>query len=188
MKPNKPGINPALKFAVTLPVAFGLLYGFYFAYLGITSHTGKLYSPFLDEHLNFIDWLRYVLIQSSSAILNLLGYQTKTNADQMLVIGHNLIHVGYDCLGFGVMCFFTAFVIAYPGQLRVKFYFLIAGLIGIQLINLARFILLSLYWRYTTVYISDHHTIFNIVIYILIALSLYFYTRYQDKALMRRKA
>ncbi|RYU91603.1 hypothetical protein EWM62_06595 [Mucilaginibacter terrigena] len=182
MKQNKPGFNPALKFVIKFLCLFALFYGFYILFLAITSHEGKLYSPFLDEHLNFISWLRYTLIESSAGILNLLGYQTKTTTYQMLVVGHNIIHVGYDCLGFGVMCFFSAFVIAYPGVLKVKLYFFIPGLVCIQLLNLSRFILLALYWRHTTVYISDHHTIFNIVTYLIIAISLYFYTRYQDRA------
>ena len=174
-------INPAAIFIVRFLGLFALLYGFYIFYLSITSPGGKLYIPFLNEHLNFISGLRHVLIQSSSAILNLFGYQTKTNSTQMLVIGHNIILVGYDCLGFGIMSFFTAFVLAYPGRLKPKLYFYFIGLIGIQVLNLLRFMLLALYWKHSTVYISDHHTIYNMVTYLLIGISVYFYTRYQSK-------
>jgi exosortase/archaeosortase family protein len=184
MKENKPKLSPALKFVIKFLCLFALIYGFYVFYLGVASPGGELYSVFLDEHLNFINWLRYVLIESSAVILNILGYQTKTNVYQMLVVGHNIVHIGYDCLGFGVMSFFTAFVIAYPGMLKTKLYFWGIGLLVIQLLNLLRFVILSLYWRPTkNVYISDHHTIFNIIVYIIIAISLYFYTSYQDKAI-----
>jgi exosortase/archaeosortase family protein len=175
-------MNPAVVFVIKFLGLFALLYGFYIFYLSITSPGGKLYSPFLDEHLDFITGLRHVLIQSSSAILQLFGYETKTNSTQMLVIGHNIILVGYDCLGFGIMSFFTAFVLAYPGRLKPKLYFYFAGLIGIQALNLLRFMLLSLYWKHSTVYISDHHTIYNIVTYLLISISVYFYTKYQSKS------
>ena len=183
MKAAKANLNPALLFVIKFLSLFGLLYGFCIGYLGITSPSDH-YIAFFDTHLNFIAWLRYTLIEGSAAILNLLGYQTKTATYQMLVVGHNTIYVNYDCLGFGVMSFFTAFVLTYPGILKPKLYFWGIGLIVIQLINLARFVILSLYWhRSTSVYLSDHHTIFNIVVYILLAISLYFYTRYQDRSL-----
>ncbi|MDB5131766.1 MAG: hypothetical protein JWR02_1515 [Mucilaginibacter sp.] len=169
-------------FVIKFLCLFAFIYGFYILYLAVISPGGKLYSKFFDEHLNFINWLRYALIESSAAILNLLGYQTKTAADQMLVVGRNIVYVGYDCLGFGVVSFFTAFVLTYPGVLKPKLYFGAIGLVTIQLINLARFVIISLYWhRSASVYLSDHHTIFNIVVYIFIAMSLYFYTHYQDR-------
>jgi len=180
MPKSKPKLNPAIIFVIKFLGLFAFLYGFYIVYLSFTA-PGGFYSALLDKHLNFIAGLRYVLIESSAAILRLLGYQTKTNITQMLVVKHNIINVGYDCLGFGVMSFFTAFVIAYPGILKARLYFFFIGIIGIQLLNIARFILLALYWKHTTVYITDHHTIFNMVAYLLIAVSIYFYTHYQDK-------
>ncbi|MBD1392915.1 exosortase Y [Mucilaginibacter glaciei] len=178
-KSNAP-LSP-IRFVITFLFLFGLFYGFYIFYLSLTAPGGKFYSHFLDTHLNFIAWLRYILIESSAAILNVLGYQTKTSITQMLVVGHNIINVGYDCLGFGVMSFFTAFVIAYPGQLNPKLYFYGVGLISIQVLNLARYILLALYWKHTTVYISDHHTIYNLITYLLVGVSIYFYTQHQSK-------
>lgn len=183
MKAGKTRLSPPVVFVIKFLCLFGLLYGFYLGYISITS-PGDHYIAFFDTYLNFVAWLRYLLIESSAAILNMLGYQTKTATDQMLVVGRNVVYVGYDCLGFGVMCFFTAFVFTYPGVLKPKLYFWALGLILIQLINLARFVILSLYWhRSTSVYLSDHHTIFNIVVYIVIGISLYFYVKYQDKVL-----
>jgi exosortase/archaeosortase family protein len=188
MKGNKARLSPPVLFVIKFLCLFGLLYSFYLGYISITSPGGR-YIPFFDNYLNFVAWLRYLLIESSAAILNVLGYQTKTATDQMLVVGRNVVYVGYDCLGFGVMCFFTAFVFTYPGLIKPKLYFWVLGLIVIQLINLARFVILSLYWhRSTSVYLSDHHTIFNIIVYIVIGISLYFYVKYQDKALNKNAA
>ena len=180
--PTNRRLNPAIAFVIKFIALFVLFYGFYLFFLSLTSPGGKLYSAFFDQYFDFIAGLRYVLIESSSGILKLFGYQTKTNEYYMLVVGHNTIHVGYDCLGFGVMSFFTAFVIAYPGVLKFKLYFYFVGLLCIQALNLLRFILLALYWKHTTVYISDHHTIYNLITYLLIAISIYFYTQYQAKA------
>lgn len=173
--------NPAIGFVIRFVCLFALFYGFYIFYLSITSPGGKLYSPFLNANLNFIAWLRHLLIDCSAAILNVFGYQTKTSDFQMLVVGHNTIYVGYDCLGFGVMSFFTAFVVSYPGLFKPKLYFYVAGIVIIQLLNLCRFMLLALYWNHSRVYISDHHTIYNLITYALIGISIYFYAQYQTK-------
>jgi exosortase/archaeosortase family protein len=98
----------------------------------------------------------------------------------LLVAGHNMLLLNYDCLGFGVMSFFSAFVIAYPKPLLKKTIFLIGGLIVIQSLNVLRLTLLALYWKKTNGYF-DHHTIFNITIYILIAISLYFWIKTGNK-------
>ena len=87
------------------------------------------------------------------------------------------IIIGYDCLGFGVMCFFAAFVIAYPKPLLPKIIFLGAGLIIIQLLNIARFVLLTLHWHRSKIYIADQHTVFNLFIYSLIMAALLLWIR-----------
>ncbi|PAW93467.1 hypothetical protein CKK33_08165 [Mucilaginibacter sp. MD40] len=180
MKSTRKKINPAIIFIIKFLLLFGAFYGFYLLYLGVVS-PGGYYNAYLDEHFNFINAFRTLLIGISSDVLNLLGYQTKTSAEQMLVVGHNIVHIGYDCLGIAVMCFFAAFVIAYPATLRTRLIFGFAGILCIQLLNIIRIVLLSLYWKHNHAFISDHHTIFNIVVYLLIGISIYFYIRHQDK-------
>lgn len=179
-KKSKTRFNPAIVFVVRFLSLFGLLYGIYIAYLSITT-PGGYYIPFFERNLDVIGGLRILLIKCSASVLELFGYQTLTNSHQLLVTGHNILFIGYDCLGFGVMCFFTAFVIAYAGNFRSKMIFLCFGLVTIQMLNISRFVLLSLYWKHNkNVYLSDHHTIFNLLLYLLIAISMYFYIKYQD--------
>jgi exosortase/archaeosortase family protein len=78
------------------------------------------------------------------------------------------------------MSFFAAFVIAYPKQLKSKLIFLFTGLICIQVLNVLRFVLLALFWDKKSGAILDHHTIFNVVVYIVIALSLYAWVKRDD--------
>ncbi|HTD40184.1 MAG TPA: hypothetical protein VK671_06150, partial [Mucilaginibacter sp.] len=103
------------------------------------------------------------------------------NDFQLLVAGHGTIDVVYSCLGLGVMSFFTAFVIAYPKKLKIKLIFLVSGLLCIQLLNVIRFVLLALLWDKKSGMILDHHTIFNITIYLIIAISIYFWIKHDDK-------
>jgi exosortase/archaeosortase family protein len=172
--------DPSVKFTITFLLLFAGLYGFYLFYLGITS-PGNYYSAFLDNNLNFIQWLRCMLLNVSAGILSLLGYQTRTNATELLVVGRNIIIIGHDCLAIGVMCFFTAFVLAYPRPWPKKLVFLATGLTGIQTLNIARFVLLSLFYKKNKVYIADQHTLYNVIVYVIIAITLYFWIKRDNK-------
>jgi len=169
-----------LRFLVVFLGLFLLFYYFNIFYFSITSR-GSHYVPFFDEHLNYIRWLRNLLLTVSRSIVNMLGFTCISNDHQLLVAGHGIIDVVYSCLGLGVMSFFAAFVIAYPKKLKPKLIFLAIGLISIQILNVLRFVLLATLWDKKSHLILDHHTIFNIVIYIIIAITLYFWVKHDDK-------
>jgi len=178
---NKPIKTPAaiiapLKFVFSFLVLFLLFYYFNILFFGITS-PGNYYSPFLADHLNYIKGLRWLLLNSSAFVLNLFGFTAITSDYELLVAGRGVIQLVYTCLGLGLISFFAAFIIAYPKKLRSKVIFLISGIFGIEVLNIIRFILLVLYWNKRDAQIIDHHTLFNIIIYILIAISLYFWVR-----------
>lgn len=170
--------SPA-RFIVVFLTLFVAFYYFNIFFFGI-SLPGNHYSAFLSENLNYIAGLRHLLLQCSAKILNWLGYTTITNDHQLLVAGRGSITVVYSCLGLGIMSFFAAFVIAYPKKIKSKLLFLVPGLLCIQLLNVARFVLLALFWNKKKGVIFDHHTIFNIVVYMIIAISIYFWSRHDD--------
>ncbi|MFD2864310.1 exosortase Y [Mucilaginibacter antarcticus] len=165
-----------MKFAAWFVSLFVVFYYSNILFLGITS-PGKYYSPFLAQHLNYIQGLRWVLLKSSAGILNSLGYYTITNTYDLLVAGHGIIRLAYDCLGLGVISFFTAFVLAYPKPPRAKLVFIITGIVAIQLLNIARFVLLALFWTRGDSEVVDHHTLFNMLMYVIISISLYFWVK-----------
>lgn len=167
--------QPRYRFLILFIGLYLLFYAFNQAYIGLTA-PGGYYIPFLDEHLNYIQWLRDFLLAASAKTLNLLGHQTKTSMYELLVVGHGKIVLVYSCLGFGVMSFFAAFVLAWPANFKAKTGFLIGGLIIIQLLNILRFVLLGLYWQSASGYIGiDHHFVFNAVLYGIIAAMVYAY-------------
>lgn len=174
--------NPVIKFIVTFLFLFLLFYYFNLLFLGITS-PGNYYSPFLAGNLNYIQWLRSLLLSGSALILRAFGFDVIYNHIDLLVAGKGTIRLAYDCLGLGVMSFFIAFVIAYPKKLSSKLWFLISGLLGIQFLNIIRFVLLALFWSKKTNQVIDHHTIFNIIIYILIMICLYFWVKSKDRTI-----
>lgn len=169
-----------LRFLLVFLGLFLFFYYFNIFFFSITSH-GDHYIAFFDEHLNYIRLLRRLLLLTSQHIINLFGFTAISNDFQLLVTGHRTLDVVYSCLGLGVMSFFAAFVIAYPKRQKPKLVFLFAGLIGIQVLNILRFVLLGIFWDKNSHLILDHHTIFNIVIYIIIAISLYFWVKHDDK-------
>jgi exosortase/archaeosortase family protein len=174
MIPNKQ--NDPIKFAAWFIGLFLAFYYFNIMFFGITS-PGKHYSPLLAEYLNYIAALRWLLLHCSATILKWFGFNAITNEYELLVAGHGYIQLVYSCLGLGVISFFTAFVLAYPKPRNQKIIFLLSGIVAIEFLNVLRFVLLVLFWTKKNDVIIDHHTIFNILIYIIISISLYFWVK-----------
>jgi exosortase/archaeosortase family protein len=171
--------NEPLRFVIVFVVLFALFYYFNIFFFGITS-PGNHYSAFLADHLNYIKGLRFLLLQSSAWILNMIGFAAITSEYDLLVAGHGMLQVVYSCLGLGVISFFAAFVLAYPKKWRSRLIFLACGIVGIELLNVLRFVLLAIFWNKRGQHIIDHHTIFNILLYLVIAFTLYFWVIYKD--------
>ena len=172
-----PNSKEPVKFIITFLVLFMVFYFFNLAFFSATSPGNKYYISFLAQHINYIDGLRWLLLQSSTLALKCLGYVAICNKYHLLVAGHGAIQLVYTCLGLGVMSFFAAFTLAYPKPVKQRIIFMVCGIIGIQLLNVLRFVLLSLYWDKRAAQVIDHHTIFNILIYVIIIISLYFWIK-----------
>ena len=163
--------NTALKFAFRLILWFAFFYGFNLFYNGLMAPGGN-YNAFLAQHFNYIQALRNFLLRASSTGLSWMGYSTKTNNFELLAVGHNKISLAYDCLGLGVMSFLTAFAISFPARLKSKLTLLLGCVIGFQLLNILRFMVLALYWKSGAI---NHHTVFNLLIYALVTVTLYLF-------------
>ena len=173
--------NKAIKFSITFIVLFLAFYYFNIGFLSITSPLSKNYMPFIADNFNYIKLLRHTLLHITSFLLNCAGFATVMNDFEMIVAGHGGIRVAYSCLGFGLMSFFTAFILAYPKEFKLKAIFLISGLLVIQLLNILRLALVALFWGKKAQYIVDHHIIFNTIIYALIGIALYFWVTADDR-------
>ncbi|MEN0053608.1 MAG: glycosyltransferase [Mucilaginibacter sp.] len=174
-----------LKFAIKFIVLFFIFYYFHVIFLGLASQ-GNHYIAFLDLHLNYIQGTRWLLLSGSARVLSWLGFDVIYNNIDLLVAGKGAIRLAYDCLGLGVISFFSAFVIAYPQKAYHKVIFLISGILIIQLLNIVRFVLLALFWNRKANQIIDHHTLFNIILYMLIMISMYFWIKFSDKQVSKQ--
>ena len=73
-------------------------------------------------------------------------------------------------------------MIAYPKKLKLKIFFLVAGILVIEILNVIRFVVLAIFWdKNEDTQIVDHHTLFNILMYVVIGISIYFWIKHDDK-------
>jgi len=173
--------NELFRFAISFILLFPAFYYFNILFFSLTSPTGNHYSEFLASHCNYIRGLRDVLLAASSHIINWLGYTAITNEYDLLVAGHGTIQLIYSCLGLGVVSFFSAFVLSYPKRWKQKIIFLVLGISGIEFLNTMRFVFLAVFWDKRNTGIINHHTVFNIFIYLAVAISLYFWVKDENK-------
>jgi exosortase/archaeosortase family protein len=167
--------QPMYRFLILFLGIFGLLYYFNIAYMGLVT-PGNYYVPALDIHFDYIEGLRTGLLNMTSGILEAMGYRVSIMGIWLRVVGRGGFNMAYDCLGYGVMSFLIAFVVAYPKSLKSKLWFLPLGLLLIQTLNIIRFVLLGLFWKQSGLKEHiDHHDIFNIVLYIVLLMVIYFW-------------
>jgi exosortase/archaeosortase family protein len=169
--------NESLKFVISFIILFPAFYYFNIFYFAITNIGARHYNAFLADHFNYIRGLRWFLLHCSAQILNWLGFAAITNEFDLLVAGHGVLKLVYSCLGLGVISFFAAFVLSYPKKWKSKIIFLIGGILGIEFLNIGRFVLLAIFWDKRNNRNFDHHTVFNIIIYLVIAISLFFWVK-----------
>ncbi len=169
---QKTSKKPELQFAFRLIFLFAIFYYFNLFYNGLMTVGGN-YNSFLAQHFNYIQALRNFLLHASSAALNFLGYQTKINNFSLMAVSYSRINLSYDCLGLGVMSFLTAFALTYPAAFKAKLWLLIGYISGFQLLNILRFMLLAVYGKGEGFHQINHHTVFNLLIYALLTVTLY---------------
>jgi exosortase/archaeosortase family protein len=171
-------------FIIKFLLCFFILYLFFPFYRGLTGIGGRLYSPFLDHHLNIIEGLTRFLTSASRFFLEALHYPVYQKNYHSLRIGQTRgINVNPSCLGWGIMSFWIAFVFADRGTWRHKLKWMMIGVAAIYLLNIIRITLIAiaihLHWK--TITSLDQHQMFNIFSYGCIFMLTYYYTRVQKK-------
>ena len=99
----------------------------------------------------------------------------------MRITGGSGIRLVYSCLGYGVMSFYSAFILAWPAKsFKKKWLPMFSGLLLIIFLNILRLALLPIiYTEYPEAknFPIDHHDIFNAVVYLVVLTVLYWWTR-----------
>lgn len=160
------------------------LYYFTIGFNGIVSPEGDYYSPFLDHHLNFINWFRSSIMIVANQIAHIFGANSYIASHQIIKLGKDIeFAIWLPCLGFGIISFWISFIVNSISTIKRKLKWCALGIISIWLINCLRIavfiISVKRNWPQNTV--IDHHDIFNIVSYIFIFILIYIYSKGERK-------
>jgi len=176
--------NEGFLFIVKFLCLFTLFYYFNLFFISITSKVDNGFYVFLKQNLDYIDWLRYSILHSSEAFSRLIGIKCHVqNAFEIRLDTKALgLLMVYQCLGYGIMSFWAAFVIANSTTLLKKIYWLLIGWVVIWVINCLRVtvLLAALQNNWPISKYVDHHTMFNIVAYGFILLLIFIYIKFEN--------
>lgn len=165
-----------IKYFLKFILSFCFLYYGTIAFIGISSPGGYYLS--LADRYNYVSWLRAGLLYSSKSALQLLGFNVYLpDIFTIKLQNGNGVHIGYDCIGYGVLFFWLAFVFANTIPAVSKIKWMIGGVLVIWLINVARICLLvvAINENWKSPFNFDNHTWFNIAAYIAIFTMIYFF-------------
>jgi exosortase/archaeosortase family protein len=173
----------SILFIIKFLILFNILYWGTFILIGISS-PGNYYSPFVSQYLDYVSWIRMSLIKGASLIAQLFGFTTVYEPNYLVrVVNGRGVIIAYDCAGYGVMSFWTAFVLTWPSGLSFRLKWLLSGLIILWLINVFRIglFLVAINKKWKMPLGIDHHTWFNIVSYFFIFTMMYYFNRNDEK-------
>ncbi len=168
-----------IRFVVKFLLLFALLYYGTLAVIGLSA-PGGYYSPFADKYLDYISWMRKALMAGSKVLLSIFGIKTYYfNEFVLRKVNGSGFRMVYECIGYGVMSFWIAFIVASAVSFIKKTVWLIGGLIMLYLINISRLslVLVSGNNKWNFPFGWDHHTWFNIFSYAAIFTMIYFFDR-----------
>jgi exosortase/archaeosortase family protein len=141
---------------------------------------GGYYSPFVEQHLDFISGIKHSLIWGVKTIFKVLGYETTTEPGFIISVKDKRgIVIAMNCVGYGVYSVWAAYVVANDRNLWKTAGWVIGGLLLLWVINTFRIslFLLAINKGWPMPLGIDHHTWFNIFAYAAIFLMMYFFER-----------
>ena len=158
-----------ISFLLRFIVLMALIYYFNFGYMSLVDERGLLYSAYLDQHLNYFGWLRSAILHTSNALVHLYGFESYIPDIYSLRANGHGVHVGLECLGYGMMSFWLAFICAHETSWQTKLFWGVAGIVMLWLLNCIRvaLLLIAVVKDFNIDKQIDNHTAFNMAVYLL---------------------
>lgn len=117
------------------------------------------------------NWVVSNLLFFSSKVLAVFGFSILTGVRSIVVNEISGLQIGDACNGINIIALYMGFIIAFPGEIKNKIFFLIFGAITIHFLNVLRIIFLSLLQLYRPEALAFNHTYtFTFLIYCYIFL------------------
>ncbi len=143
-----------------------------------------LYYFLIKTHTNWDFYLNYNICYLSDVLLNLFGVDTYIDIESDHVVlfmdGGNYrgIWVGDECNGFKLFSIFTIFILAFPGNIKKKAWFIPLGLVIVHLANVIRVAGLVLINNYYPKFLDFNHLYtFTVFVYGIIFLLWYWFAK-----------
>lgn len=177
-----------MRYFLRFAVFYALLYVGVLVLKALADPVGY-YSSFFDHYADLVGGMSRLLLALSKAVVSLAGYDSHFEPGGILRLSSgNGIQLYFECMGFKVLCFWAAFVLANGGRAKTTILWLGAGLVGICLVNAVRLglLLMAMDGRWERVLHLDHHDWFNIGAYSLVLLLIFFYDRSHGKILKNK--
>lgn len=154
--------NAFIKFVFTAGLIYILLYIVYqFVIKKYTFYDQK----FIGSIINAVDFLLHALGYRTFTVLQDHDYQV------IGIDGSNGVWIGSNCNAITLFSLFSVFIIAYPGKLKDKLWYIPTGIIIIHILNILRVIALVLIAYYYPQYLNFNHTYtFTFLVYSFIFL------------------
>jgi len=154
---------------------------FFIACEGLATPGGKLYSPFILEHLDFISVFRRFLLWGGAQFASLIGYPSGYTDYNLFVYGGSSVRMIYSCLGFSLMSAYAALILAWPAKWFRQAVSLVIGWVAIILLNMMRLGGLAVLYttgNYGFFKYVNHHVLFNIIVLAAAILMFAIYIKY----------
>jgi exosortase/archaeosortase family protein len=159
-----------VKFFINGALLFGIWWVFY-TFLRDTAFIHNLY-----EEITAI--LTKNLLIASKHFLNILGFETEVFGKTIRITGTGGVYLDRGCLGRNLMGLFAGFIIAYPGIIKKKLWYIPLGLVLITIINIFRISALAYIVVCCPEHVDiNHHVIFKYTVYTLIFLMWYIWIK-----------
>lgn len=158
----------------------------------------------------FIYFFMKVIAVSCKFILNLFGYDVSVYYSHHFSVDHGLfvihippdngMYIGIQCLALGICSVFATLIASFHGKTLTKIWFITAGVLLIQIINILRFCYLVVAskslseiegresLKMTGKLIENHHNIFNLIVYGVILILFMVYVKYFSVFKKREKS
>lgn len=150
--------------------------------ISASSQNGTYYNAFIAKYLDYISWMRNLLLFGASNVAEIFGYKTQYEDPFLIrVAGGRGVFVAFSCIGYGVMSFWSAYVLANRWAFPFTLIWLIMGNILIVTINVFRIglFLIAINNNLKFPFGIDHHTWFNIVAYVVIFAMIFLFEKKQ---------
>jgi len=150
--------HPVYRFVILFSLLFIAWYLFYDLWL---HPEGIMDEKIIDTTILF-----------SSSILEWIGYDIYTHGTRQIGIeGTSGLFIGDNCNAITLMALFSGFIIAFPGKIKNKIWFIPSGCLVLFFANVMRICALAIIEVYSYTWMQFNHTYtFTIIIYGLIFL------------------